>query len=151
MKMPYGQYFVGLDGDRFFTVAGVHKIDEVGLIGWRCLFRGAQLPGYTPKWSMNMYESGIQWSYLLYHQIKMVKELEPYANLYISTNVDNPSAGSSSRLNSVMMPRLTKQGYFELVAKNFTMYNTHQNLWKINVEKYMEDRETWLIGGKNTG
>lgn len=149
MTMPYGKYFVGLDGDRFFTVAGVHRIDECGLSGWRCLFRGAQLPGYTPKFSMNMYNSGIQFSYLLYHQIKFVQRYEPWSNFYISTNVDNPDAGKSSRLNNIMMPRLVEQGYFELAAENFYMYGTHQNLWKVNIEKYMADREIWLAGGMN--
>lgn len=151
MIMPYGKYFVGLDEDKFFTIAGVHDLNEVGIDGYRCLFRGAQLPKYTPKFSMNMYTSGIQFSYLLYYQIKFIQEIDNTANFYISTNIDNPKAGASSRLNSIMMPRLVKQGYFDLYKENYDMYGTQQNLWRVNVEKYMEDREIWLAGGTNKG
>lgn len=149
MIMPYGKYFVGLDNDKFFTVAGVHSLEEIGINGYRCLFRGAQLPKYTPKFSMNMYTSGIQFSYLLYYQIKFIQSIQPDTDFFISTNVDNPKAGASSRLNNIMMPRLVKQGYFELSKENYTMYGTQQNLWKINVEKYMQDRDSWLAACKS--
>lgn len=151
MIMPYGSYFIGLDGDKFFTVAGVHNLSEAGITGYRCLFRGAQLPKYTPKFSMNIYNSGIHFSYLLYYQIKFIQEIDSNTDFYISTNIDNPAAGASSRLNNIMMPRLLKQGYFTLEKENYTLYGTQQNLWKINVEKYMADRELWLSGEMNTG
>jgi len=150
MNIPYGQYFVGLTNDEIFTIAGVHNLSETGIAGWRCLFRGAQLPGHTPTWSMDIFKSGIHFSYLLYYQIKFVQQFEPLADFYISTNIDNPSAGASSRLNSIMMPRLASKGYWDLTHENIQLYGTSQNLWKVNVEKYMEDREIWLAGDMNT-
>lgn len=144
MSMPYGQFFVAVDNDRIFSIAGIHHLPEVGPNAWRCLFRGAQLPGYTPKWSMDIFKSGIHFAYFLYAQIKFIRERDSNAEFYISTNVDNPSAGSSSRLDKVMMPRLAKQGYWNLDKADFTLFNTVQNLWKVNVPQYMASRELWL-------
>jgi len=104
MKMPYGQFFVGLDQDKIVTFAGVHHLPELGNNAWRCLFRGAQLPGYTPTWSINIFKSWIHLSHLLYYQIKLVQQLDPTAEFYISTNVDNKKAGVSSRLDKTIMP-----------------------------------------------
>jgi hypothetical protein len=141
--MPYGQFFIALVNNKIFSAAGVHQFQEVSPKAWRCLFRGAQLPGYTPKWSMNIFNSGIHWSYFLYEQIKFVQKIDNDSEFYITTNVDNPSAGSSSRLDKIMMPRLEKQGYCSLYQSNVILYNTMQNIWKVNVEKYLEDRGRW--------
>lgn len=146
MQMPHGQFFVAVDNDKIFSLAGVHYLPEIGPNAWRCLFRGAQLPKYTPQWSMDIFKSGIHFSYFLYTQIKFIQAYDTNAEFYISTNVDNPSAGSSSRLDRIMMPRLAKQGYWNLDKTNITLFNTVQNLWKINVPQYMEAREQWLAG-----
>ena len=139
--MPYGQYFIALDHDKIYSFAGVHRLPELGPNAWRCLFRGAQLPGYTPTWSMNFFKSGIHFNYFLYEQIKFIQQIEPNAEFYISTNIDNPSAGSSSKLNRIMMPRLSKLGYVSLAKENFELYNTIQNVWKVNLDNYLEARE----------
>lgn len=144
MKMPYGQFFVAVDDDKIFSIAGIHHLPEVGPNVWRCLFRGAQLPGYTPQWSMDIFKSGIHFAYFLYAQIKFIQAHNNEAEFYISTNIDNPAAGSSSRLDKVMMPRLAKQGYWHLDKANFMLFNTLQNLWKVNVPQYMASRERWL-------
>ena len=49
MSMPHGQFFIGYDHskDIIWNLAGVHRFPEVGEDAWRCLFRGAQLPGYS--------------------------------------------------------------------------------------------------------
>ena len=41
--------FIGIDEskDKIFNLAGVHHLPEVSNNAWRCLFRGAQLPGYN--------------------------------------------------------------------------------------------------------
>lgn len=138
--MPYGQYFIALDGDKIYSFAGVHQLPELGPNAWRCLFRGAQLPGYTPTWSMNFFKSGIHFNYFLYEQIKFIQSYDAAAEFYISTNVDNPEAGSSSKLNNIMMPRLVKQGYVSLARENFMLYNTIQNVWKVNLNNYFTAR-----------
>jgi len=146
MVMPYGQFFVGVDDDKIFTIAGVHRLPEVNDRAWRCLFRGAQLPGYTPAWSMDIFKSGIHFSQFLYQQIKFVQELDPDADFYVSTNVHSTVGAKSSRMNDVMMPRIAKRGIWTLALENFMLYNVPQNLWKINVQQYMEARERWLSG-----
>jgi hypothetical protein len=140
MTMPHGQFFIATDDDKIFSLAGIHKFLEVGPNAYRCLFRGAQLPGYTPQWSMDIFKSGIHFSYFLYAQIKFIQDTNPLAEFYISTNVDNPSAGSSSKLDKYMMPRLVKKGYCSLYRNNVTLYNTQQNIWKINVDNYLHAR-----------
>jgi hypothetical protein len=140
MTMPYGQFFIATNDDKIFSLAGIHKLPEVGPSAYRCLFRGAQLPGYTPQWSMDIFKSGIHFSYFLYAQIKFIQDIDPLAEFYISTNVDNPSAGSSSKLDKFMMPRLAKKGYCSLYQSNVTLYSTQQNIWKINVDNYLHAR-----------
>jgi hypothetical protein len=141
--MPHGQFFIALKNGQIFSVAGVHRFPEVGPNAWRCLFRGAQLPGNTPTWSMNFFNSGIHFSYLLYEQIKFVQEIDKDPEFYITTNIDNPDAGSSSRLNKIMMPRLEKQGYWNLYQSNTVLYGTIQNIWKINIDTYLKERQAW--------
>lgn len=142
MVMPYGQFFIAIDvkSDIIFSLAGVHYLPEIGPNAWRCLFRGAQLPGYVPKWSMNIFESGIHFTYFLYEQIKFIQSIDDHAEFYISTNVDNKKAGSSSRLNKTMMPRLANLGYIDLYKENFELYYTLQNVWKINIDNYFKSR-----------
>jgi hypothetical protein len=142
MKLHFAVFFAAFDKNKIVSLAGIHKFPEINDRAWRCLFRGAQLPGYTPEWSMNIFKSGIHFSQFLYQQIKYVNN--PAAEFYITTNIDNPKAGASSRLHKTMMPRLASQGYLELTAPSINLYNTKQSLWKVNVLNYMTARERWL-------
>lgn len=144
MKFSTAVFFGAFDNNTIVSLAGVHKLPEVNDRAWRCLFRGAQLPGYTPQWSMDIFKSGIHFSQFLYQQIKYVQNIDPNAEFYISTNVDNPKAASSSRLHKVMMPRLARKKYWDLINPSIMLYNTEQSLWKVNVSNYMEAREHWL-------
>lgn len=140
MKFHSATFFGAFDTNKLVSLAGVHHLPEVHNNAWRCLFRGAQLPGYTPTWSMDIFKSGIHFGYFLYFQIQHVLKNSPDAEFFISTNVDNPDAGDSSRLNKNMMPRLVKKGYCSLYEENLTLYSTQQNLWKINIENYLNAR-----------
>jgi hypothetical protein len=151
MKFDFATFFGAYDQDKIVSLAGVHHIPELGSNAWRCLFRGAQLPGYTPKWSMNIFNSGIHFSQFLFQQINFIKESNALAEFYITTNVNNPKAGASSRLHKTMMPRLSKMGYWNLVSLNTVLYNTEQSVWKVNVFNYMKDRELWLSSYSCTG
>lgn len=144
MKFSSAIFFGAFDQNRIISLAGVHKLPEINDRAWRCLFRGAQLPGYTPQWSMDIFNSGIHFSQFLYQQIQHVQSIDPNAEFYISTNINNPKAGSSSRLHKTMMPRLAKQGYWELTNPNILLFNTEQSLWKVKVLNYMKARELWL-------
>ena len=144
--MPNGQFFIAIDGDTIYSVAGVQKLPQINDRAWRCLLRGAQLPGYTPAWSMDIFKSGIHFAYFLYEQIKFVQQHDCHAEFYITTNLDNPKAGASSRLHKTMMPRLSKQGYIDLINPDIRLYHTQQSLWQVNVSNYMAARERWQAG-----
>lgn len=144
MKLDSAKFFLALDGSKIVSVAGVHQLPEINDRAWRCLFRGAQLPGYSPTWSMDIFKSGIHFSQFLYMQIKFVLDLDPNSEFYISTNVNSNTGAKSSRLNDVMMPRIAKRGIWDLHLENFELYHVPQNLWKVNVAVYMEARERWL-------
>ena len=146
MKFFTAEFFGAFDEDKIVSLAGVHKLPEVNTHAWRCLFRGAQLPGYTPQWSMDIFKSGIHFSQFLYRQIVYVQAFDPQAEFYISTNVHSNTGAKSSRLNNIMMPRIAKMDIWTLEQENFMLYNVKQNLWKINVVQYMAARERWLIG-----
>ena len=79
MKMPYGKYFIGIDDskDKIFNLAGVHHLPEVSNNAWRCLFRGAQVPGYNLSKGLtkNIFLTGYQLSYILPLQINFIRKL----------------------------------------------------------------------------
>lgn len=146
MKLDSAYFFLALDNDKIVSVAGVHKLPEINEHAWRCLFRGAQLPGYTPVWSMDIFKSGIHFSQFLYRQIKLIQDIDSQAEFYVSTNVKSDTGAKSSRINDVMMPRIAKRGIWNLYLENFELYYVTQNLWKVNVDVYMAARERWLSG-----
>ena len=151
MKFSTAVFFGAFDDDKIISLAGVHRLPEVNDRAWRCLFRGAQLPGYTPQWSLDIFKSGIHFSQFLYRQIKLVQGIDPQAEFYISTNVKADTGVKSSRMNEVMMPRIAKRGIWDLHLENFELYHVPQNLWKVNVAVYMKARERWLSGENCTG
>lgn len=150
MKFSTAVFFGAFDDDKIISLAGVHRLSEVNDRAWRCLFRGAQLPGYTPQWSLDIFKSGIHFSQFLYRQIKLVQDIDPQAEFYISTNIKSNTGAKSSRLNDIMMPRIAKMGIWELHLENFPLYHVPQNLWRVNVAVYMKARERWLSGGNCT-
>ena len=144
MKLEQAYFFLAIDRNKIVSVAGVQKLPEVNEYAWRCLFRGAQLPGYTPVWSMDIFKSGIHFSHFLYMQIKLVQELDPQAEFYVSTNVKSDTGAKSSRMNDIMMPRIAKRGIWDLYLENFDLYYVPQNLWKVNVDTYLKLRNQYL-------
>lgn len=135
--MPYGQYFIGLDNDKIFTVSGVHKFPEINENSWRCNFRGAQLPGYN-KFGKNPYRSQIHFAYPLYYQIELIKSIYPDPEFYVTTNVIG--GADSHRMNNVFMPLVESMGIWEHIGTK-EIYHTMQHIWKINVEEYLRQRK----------
>jgi hypothetical protein len=147
MKFFTAKFFGAFDSNDIISLAGTHPLPEINGRAWRCLFRGAQLPGYTPQWSMDIFKSSLHFSHFLYSQIVYVQVIDPQAEFYISTNVSSNTGAKSSRLNDIMMPRISKLGIWDLALENFVLYNVKQNLWKVNVSRYKEARELWLADG----
>jgi len=52
-------------------------------------------------------------------------------------------------MNDTMMPLLAKRGIWTL-DRQMELYNVPQNLWRINVTRYKEERNLSLNNDKNT-
>jgi hypothetical protein len=100
------------------------------------------LPGYTLGTGRDIFKTGIHLSYLLPMQITWALRINPNAELYISTNINN-DGGKSQRMNDTMMPLLAKRGIWEL-EQSMMLFNVPQRLWRINVQTYMEERNRSL-------
>ena len=133
MHMPYGQYFIGYDSERecIWNLAGVHRLPELGSNTWRCLFRGAQLPGYALGTSKDFVKVSHHWRYFLPLQIRYIQAGYPDAEFIVTTNLNNTNAGKSDRLDKVVMPVLLAQGLVDHRG-TFELFNTEQNVWNIN-------------------
>jgi len=140
--LEVGTWTVATENGKIVSIAGVHPLPEVSEHAYRCLFRGAQLPGYTLGTGRDIFKTGIQLSYLLDLQIRWAIEKNINADLYISTNI-NDDGGKSQRMNNTIMPLLAKRGIWEL-DRQMELYNVPQNLWRINVLTYMEERNRSL-------
>ena len=145
MVMPYGQFYVGIDTDKdiIFTLAGVHRLPEVNDKAWRCMFRGAQLPGYFNKVSKNMFDLNYHFSQLMYLQMTDILSLYPDSEFYVTTNIEDDNNGFSSRVNRVMMPYVEKTGIWKLYLSDVMLYNTRQNVWRVDTEEYFKQRALW--------
>jgi hypothetical protein len=150
MLMPHGQYFIGYDYSKvvIWNLAGVHQFPEIGPSAWRCLFRGAQLPGYTLTSGLtkDMFKIGFHLSYFLPMQIKFIKEQYPNSEFYMTSNTKSNETyfAKSQQLDSGIMPRLASRGVFKRTHENFMLYNTIQSVWQIQEDTYWEQRNKVL-------
>lgn len=146
MKMPYGQYFIGYDHgtDRIWNLLGVHHLPEIHDHAWRVFFRGAQLPGYRlgDSLSTDIFKIGFQITYMIDLQIKFILDYDNRAEFFASTNTINAKPFAKSQfIDRYVAPALVKRGVFTKAFDNFDLYHTPQNIWKINVDKYYEQRK----------
>lgn len=134
MKMPYGQFFIGInDSGKIFNLAGIHKIEELGPTSYRALFRGAVLPGYVT--GRGMLKDSWQFIETLNQQIDFILLSNPDAKFYLTSNKIQ-DGGKSSKIDQFFNPRAERAGLMNLVDDNFYYMNTEQRLWKINVDNY---------------
>lgn len=145
MVMPYGMFFIGIDTEKdiIFTLAGVHRLPEINDRAWRCLFRGAQLPGYNKKFGKNIFNFLYHFSHLLYLQLNFILRDYPDNEFYITTNIEDNNNGDSSRMDKIIMPHVEKTGIWKLYLSDFVLYNTRQNVWKIDTDEYFKQRLVW--------
>lgn len=134
MKLPYGQFFIGLVDDKIFTLAGVHHMDNHR---YRCMFRGATLPGYTT--GVSGLRASYQVIYLLNMQIDLILSIDPLAEFFVTTNIEQ-SKGKSSKMNRLWLPRAHLLGIMTLENESFYYNHVFQRLWRVNVSKYKEWR-----------
>lgn len=137
MKMPYGKFFIGIEENKIFTIAGIHIIPELGPNSYRCLFRGATLPGYIT--GLGFLKNSWQFIITLDQQINFIKNINKNAEFYLTSNKEQ-KLGKSSKIDKFFCPRAERLGILTLVDNNFNYMNTEQRLWKINVDVYKD----WL-------
>lgn len=145
MKMPYGQYFIGYDHDKkcIWNLMGIHHLPEVHEHAWRCFFRGAQLPGYRLGTALtsDIFKVGFQLTYLIEMQIKFILDHDPDAEIFASTNTPEAEQFARSQfIDQHIAPMLVNRGVFTRQLENFILYNTSQTVWKLNIDKYFEER-----------
>lgn len=137
-----GAWTIALENNKIVSLAGIHPLSKVDKNAYRCLFRGAQLPGYTLGVGRDIFKTGIQLSYLLPLQIQWALKQNQDAKLYISTNINDDGA-KSQRMNNVIMPLMAKRGIWKLVD-TLELFDVKQNLWLLDVDRYMEERNLSL-------
>ena len=150
LKMPYGQYFIGYDYDKdiIWNLAGIHQFPEIKPNAWRCLFRGAQLPGYTMQnmLSRNMMKTSYQMTYVLPMQIKFILSQFPDAEFFTSTNnLNNKDVPIKSQvLDQRVNPLLQRIGVFEKVYDDVVIYNTNQSIWRVHPDALFRESQKVL-------
>ena len=134
---------IALAENKIVSIAGVHELPEVSPNAYRCLFRGAQLPGWALGTGRDIFKTGIQLSHLLPLQIKWAKMQNENAELYLSTNINDEGGGKSHRMDKILAPYVASRGALTL-EKTINLYHVPQNLWRINVERYFKERANSL-------
>lgn len=137
MKMPYGQFFIGEIDGYIFNLAGVHHMPEINTNAYRCLFRGAVLPGYVTL--RGGLKNSWQFTVTLNQQIDFILSLNPNAEFYLTSNKEQIN-GKSSVIDKVFNPKAEQLGIMDLIDSNFYYMYTEQRLWKINVDAYKQWR-----------
>lgn len=148
MMMPWGQFFIGYDhtNDAIYNLAGVHRLPEIAPNAWRCMFRNCKLPMYAkPKFfTKNIYKTGYQISYFLPLQMQFIKQIDPTAEFYITTNNNNnptDTSGKGKTTNHTLTHTLHKLNVLEKFIDDMQLYYTHQTVWKVNESQYYNIRE----------
>ena len=117
------------DEDDIISLSGIHPFKD----GYRGLFRGAQL--YPRNAGMNRYHMQ---SHCFYCQMPFQLEFAGEAPVYVTTNIYNDASGRMSKVDRTFH-HLAKYGVVSHVGEE-ELYNTLQNVWVLNKERYTEVR-----------
>ena len=66
--------------------------------------------------------------------------IEPDSEFYITSNIIDNNNGYSSRMDKIMMPHIAKRGIWDIYLSDTVLYNTRQNVWRVNVAEYYRQR-----------
>lgn len=135
MSSGNNKFFIGIDETQIFNLAGVHEMPEYKPNAYRCLFRGAVLPGYIT--GKGFLKNSWQFTVTLNQQINFILNINLDAEFYLTSNKVQDN-GKSSVIDRIYNPRAERQGILKLIDENFYYNHTHQRLWKINVNRYKD-------------
>ena len=132
-----GEYWCGIKDNKIIAVAGAHPLHEVAEDAWRILFRGCELPHTDTFRGLGKGD----WNSLTQREfIPIMIKYIPSDNLYLTTNIDNEHSNGKSQRNHRLMGLLAKQGILEDNGE-IELYNTRQQLWRLNIDEYIRRRE----------
>lgn len=138
-----GAWNLALADNTVVSIAGIHPLPEVSDNSYRCLFRGAQLPGYTLGTGRNVFNTSIHIGYFLFDQLLWGLDKNPQSKFYISTNI-NDDGGKSQKMNRVFGPHIQKKHGFLTPEKEIMLYYVPQTLWAVDTERYFQERKKYL-------
>mgnify|MGYP004318752323 CR=1 FL=1 len=133
-----GAWFATRKNNKIISISGIHP----WLNGWRALFRGVQTearPGLS-RHHMSSYCFHSQ----LPLQIEWAKQQEKYPenlSIYITTNTETDQSGKMLRINKTFT-HLERAGLVQNLGRA-EAFNTLQNVWLLNIDKYTEIRESY--------
>lgn len=117
------------DKHEMISISGIHPFKD----GYRALFRGVQF--YPRNIGLSVYHMQ---SHCFYYQLPLQIEFANNSPVYITTNVLNDASGKMTRIDKTFY-HLHKRGLVDHISQE-EIFNTLQNVWKLNVEKYNEVR-----------
>ena len=121
-----GAWYTTVDNDgNIISLSGIHPFRD----GYRALFRGVQL--YPRDAGLNKYHMQ---SHCFYYQLPYQIEFANGSPVYITTNVTNDASGKMTRIDKTFH-HLQRVGLVDYIVQE-EIFNTLQNVWELNVEKY---------------
>lgn len=113
------------DNSEIISLSGIHPFKD----GYRALFRGVQL--YPRDAGLNKYHMQ---SHCFYDQLPYQIKFANGSPIYITTNITNDASGKMTRIDKTFR-HLQRVGLVDHITQE-GIFNTLQNVWKLNVGKY---------------
>lgn len=129
MEIAGAWYATYDDNNTIISLSGIHPFKD----GYRVLFRGVQF--YPRNIGLNLYHMQ---SHCFYYQLPLQIQFANNSPVYITTNVVNDASGKMTRIDKTFY-HLCKRGLVDHVSQE-EIFNTLQNVWKLDVKKYNEVR-----------
>lgn len=124
-----GAWFATFKDNEIISISGAHEFRD----GYRAMFRGVDLEvRFT---GLDKYHMSC-WCW--YDHLPLVIELADGKPIYTSTNTHTDHSGAMSKMDRVMK-LMSKAGLVEHV-EHTEVYGVLQNVWKVNVDRYLEVR-----------
>lgn len=128
-----GGFFAIYENESITSIAGYQKFSYMQENGWRIFYRSATLPESNTNKTLHNGTGPRGRAYI----DKFIATL-PNQNLYVTTNIENNESKNITRYNrSLYLESKRANSYIEFVTEAI-LYNTKQNIWKLNIEKYLD-------------
>ena len=123
--------------DKIIAMSGCHKFVDMGDNAFRVAFRSAQLPKEDVfKGLSKYYFNSIPWRLCLPLEIQHCLK-QNCNNIYVTTNINRHDSRFSKADRNMQL--LTTFDVVQYVCTK-EIYYTEQNVWKLNVDKYLKLR-----------